>query len=1403
MSKEIFAGRSVLKRSFKEFFVQSMDEGKDSRSFLSFRKQRDQKVPSPWIFFFHGDEGLGKSTAINLCLSVAEDSAAELKRSVKTVSIDWAEWNFFKGTLPQNRTELMDLLCEHFCSSNLGISGHFAAYRDLQKKLQKLRVTARDVIKNKELQEFLQAAQGGNKIPDFSSNARDLYPFLSKPDSELYYNAEQRLTSALIEGLVAASLEEPLIISVDSYNLLSADLDTWFRRDLLSKLFDQKNRVIVLLAGTTALLRNYRNDFPEECLYAVNFSDILLTRHSIATIATKRRISLKDTEIESIEEATAGIPLAINDLFIYAHHGIEIGDLLSDTAFSDRYSVALLSRSVLDRFLVRYDDVTIRERVFSLAMFSKFDAKALAEVWNIAYADVNNSINDLSKYVSFLKNKSLHALLRKELRLFLLAEAKQGTQSQLEPFFRNFSTICAITFKEQLAQLSTAIQAAEKRCNDSRYTTAIEQLITSMMWFSPEDAFAELPGYFVELLHFNRPFARYLLNLLAEFRTQFSPETEKLYTRFLAGLHLVDIKLFFTQTPFESEEQNLLEYLSSTIDQTNDFHRALTYHVLGENDLRKGNLTDAMEKFDHSFSLLGNAAPEKSFLNEEYILLGYAFNGAQDYRNAIAAFSNAVLIRADNFLPWYNMGLARIALNEYEGSINALSEAVKLDPHHADAWFCLGLSFAQDKMFDDAIDSFVKATEVAPERSEIWFELGKTHAILEHHSDAVKAFRKVVLSQPDNVEAYYLMGCSSSVQGSAEDAIDAFSKAIEHQPDNFAALTAKGSELFKLKNFGEAADTFELATAINQDDAALWSSIAEARYCAEEYDLAIAASNTATSLDPDLFSAWNIMGNAYNAQENLTDAIDAYKKAVVIEPDNADTWQKLGTIYNTLNNQSEAIEAFRKAVDFDPSLKEVWYTIGLAYEKQNLAAEAASAYEKGTKNSPENEECWFHKGSMHLILEEYDTAFDSFNHVVDLNMQSHDAWFFRGISSLKTGNSEEAVTSFSKAVELDKIDTESWFNMGQAFSEMTNHSEAIRCFTEAASCDGQRIDIWHQLGLSNQALSQFEDAIAAYKNALSISPDDSAIIFDLGLSHYALSHYDEARDAFREVIAVNDHHTDAIYNLALTCHAQGNYNEAVEHYSTVTSLDSNHAEAWYNLALCYHAIEIYDKAIETYLVCVGKWPDVGATWFNLGLAYHASQEYDKAIKSYKEATQLTPDQPAIWYHLGTSFHAKEQYGDAIQAYRKVLQLTPDHLDAWLNLGMAYYVWQNYDDAIEAYSNVTKRDATHFTAWINTSIAYFASRSYSKAFDAGMKAYELKPDSSWIIGNVLLAAHCKGDTQRVEELTEELLSLDATGEEISRTIYQLKNILRKHPGIENTDIVIDKLVNSGKTANAVS
>ena len=137
MSKEIVAGRTPLKRSFRDIFIRSIDDGKDTRSFLPFRKQREAPVPLPWIFLFHGEECLGKTTAINYCIALAEEIALEFKRSVHTVSLDWDEWAFIKGNIPSSHLELMDTIADIFSESKNELAGHFTSYRKLSENYKK------------------------------------------------------------------------------------------------------------------------------------------------------------------------------------------------------------------------------------------------------------------------------------------------------------------------------------------------------------------------------------------------------------------------------------------------------------------------------------------------------------------------------------------------------------------------------------------------------------------------------------------------------------------------------------------------------------------------------------------------------------------------------------------------------------------------------------------------------------------------------------------------------------------------------------------------------------------------------------------------------------------------------------------------------------------------------------------------------------------------------------------------------------------------------------------------------------------------------------------------------------------------------------------------------------------
>ncbi|MBN1577935.1 MAG: tetratricopeptide repeat protein [Chitinispirillaceae bacterium] len=1402
MSKEIVAGRTALKRSFRDFFIRSIDDGRDTRSFLPFRKQREAPVPPPWIFLFYGEECLGKTTAIDYCLALAEEIALEFKRPIHTISLDWEEWAFIKGNLPVSPVELMDTIADLFSESKKDLATHFSSYRKLSESYKKNSSRVQEIFKSYQLNQSLSnPSKESAETEDAELFPSVLRTMLPQQDIDLHENGEKKLTEVLINGILSSAEEVPLILSIDSYDHIAPELEQWFRNEMLGKIADRRTKLITFFGGSHGILRNFRNDFSEDSLFSVNFSDIPLTRHTISLIASKQHINLIEGDLARIERATAGIPFLVHDVLFYASKGIAVNDLLEDVV-NDVHAAETLSGTILNRFFTQCADNVIRERVFSLSMLSQYNAKALAEIWNIPFADVKNAIGELEKQISFIKNRHPHPHIRMLLRASLIQEAAHGSQSTLKPFFINFSSNNLRIFKELLTQLQTAVQSAEKRCHDPRYLTAIEQLVCGLMWSSPTDALIALPGYYIELIHFNAAAAQKLLAKVAEFRSLFSPINEKIFKQLIRCIHLTDTSTVFNRTAVEPIEDDLIAYFESVSESMNDFQRALLYHIKGTVELRKGNLGESMEQLDRSFSLLGNSAPEKTILYEDYVMLGYSFNLAGEHRNSIDTFSNAVLIHADGFIPWFTMGISRMGLEEYEGAINALNEAVKIDPLHTDAWFNLGLSYVKEEQHNMAVSAFLKATETAPERPEIWFELGSAYRVLAQHTDAVKAFRKVVLAQDDNVDAWVLLGHSCSALGMANEAIAAYQKAIDIKPKSLEPLKALGLEFFKLSRFEESVAVFTKATRISKKDPELWCLIAEAHLGAGQNEKAVDAGNKALAIEKNSARAWSVIGNAQMVRNNLDEAIDAFKKAVEAEPDNADIWQKLGTIYNSKKEHDLAIAAFKKAVAFNPELKEVWYTIGMAYETQKQYAEAIVAYEKGAQVDPKNADCWFHKGNMHKILEQFEDAFESYSHVITLNPTLLQGWFDCGSMALQTGNYKEAVTSFAKVVELDVANTEGWFQLGCAYQMIGDHQEAIRSFTEAASHEGQRTDIWVKLGASCQVLGIYEEAVSAYEKCVEIDPDNPDFPTKLGMCYYALSTFDKAHDAYKKAVELDPENLETLYRLALTCHAQENYTEAIEHYGIITSKNADHADAWFNLALAYHAIEDYTKAIDSYLIYVKKWPENGQAWFNLGIAYHAAQDIDNAILTYKEATKVTPEDPEVWYHLGMALHAKEQYGDAIQAYRKVLQFMPDHINAWFNLGMAYYVWQNYVDAIESYSNVVKRDPSHYTAWGNLAIANYANDDYVKGFDAARHAYEIKPDEPWIMGNLVVGSLFIGNSLQAQEYADHLLAIDPTGETAAQVLVQIQTGLQKLPETEGGEALFRKLQGSGQeTVNA--
>ena len=80
MGKEIFTGRVLLTRFFKEFFLKALERVKTAALFFLSENSVTRRRESPPHFSVHGHMG-SKTSALNACIRVAEDAAEEAKRN--------------------------------------------------------------------------------------------------------------------------------------------------------------------------------------------------------------------------------------------------------------------------------------------------------------------------------------------------------------------------------------------------------------------------------------------------------------------------------------------------------------------------------------------------------------------------------------------------------------------------------------------------------------------------------------------------------------------------------------------------------------------------------------------------------------------------------------------------------------------------------------------------------------------------------------------------------------------------------------------------------------------------------------------------------------------------------------------------------------------------------------------------------------------------------------------------------------------------------------------------------------------------------------------------------------------------------------------------------------------------
>jgi tetratricopeptide (TPR) repeat protein len=230
-----------------------------------------------------------------------------------------------------------------------------------------------------------------------------------------------------------------------------------------------------------------------------------------------------------------------------------------------------------------------------------------------------------------------------------------------------------------------------------------------------------------------------------------------------------------------------------------------------------------------------------------------------DYRSAIAMWSDTVAKRPDNPRAHNNLGVALTNQGKSDEAITHYAEAVRLKPDYVDARNNLGTGFMKQGRYDDAIAEYKEAVRVRPSFAEAHSNLGIALMRSGRNDEAAAEFSRALSLNPGSSRTHNDLGTILYRQGRMKEAAAQYSAAIRLQP-----------------GFAEAHHNLGLAV-LEQGNT----------------DAAIAHFTEAIRLKPDYAKARNNLGILFHQQGRIKEAVAQFAEAARLDPTFAEAKKNL------------------------------------------------------------------------------------------------------------------------------------------------------------------------------------------------------------------------------------------------------------------------------------------------------------------------------------------------------------------------------------------------------------------------------------------------------------------------------------------------------------------------------
>jgi len=242
----------------------------------------------------------------------------------------------------------------------------------------------------------------------------------------------------------------------------------------------------------------------------------------------------------------------------------------------------------------------------------------------------------------------------------------------------------------------------------------------------------------------------------------------------------------------------------------------------------------------------------------EYIARGDSYIEEDDYALAIAEYTQAIKLDANNLQAYNNRGNAYISLKNYDRAIADFTQAIKLSPNSWILFYNRGIAYGLKLDLTLAVADFTQAIKLSPNNWDIFYNRAMAYEMKNDYALAITDYTQAITLNPNNSDLYRKR---AKIYSSFEQEYTDYDRAI-----------ADYTQLIRL----------------NPNDLNAYMSRAHSYLMKKDYNRAIADYTHVITQKPDSYKAYSSRGLAYKHSGDFNRAISDFETVIRLKPD--DYW---------------------------------------------------------------------------------------------------------------------------------------------------------------------------------------------------------------------------------------------------------------------------------------------------------------------------------------------------------------------------------------------------------------------------------------------------------------------------------------------------------------------------------